>query len=80
MKKKYPKLVAALVAVLTLANVFSLTGCGKMENTGSQAEQEVSFEISETEQETTSAQIDASVQTDVDTVRTQTDDVICCEL
>ncbi len=74
MKKKYPKLVAALVAVLTLANVFSLTGCGKMENTGSQAEQEVSFEISETEQETTSAQIDASVQTDVDTVRTQTDE------
>lgn len=50
MKKKSPKLVAALVAVLTLANVFSLTGCGKTENTGSQAEQEVPFEISETEQ------------------------------
>lgn len=74
MKKKYPKLVAALVAVLTLANVFSLTGCGKTENTGSQAEQEVSFEISETEQEITSAQIDASVQTDVDTAQTQTDE------
>lgn len=74
MKKKYPKLVAALVAVLTFANVFSLTGCGKTENTGSQAEQEVSFEISETEQETTSAQIDASVQTDVDTAQTQTDE------
>ncbi len=74
MKKKYPKLVAALVAVLTLANVFSLTGCGKMENTGSQAEQEVSFEISKIEQEVTSAQTDASVQTDVDTAQTQTDE------
>ena len=66
MKKKSPKLVAALVAVLTLANVFSLTGCGKTENTGSQTNQEVQFEISETEQEITSA------QTDVDTVQTQT--------
>ena len=74
MKKKSPKLAAALVAVLTLANVFSLTGCGKTENTGSQAEQEVSFEISETEQEITSAQTDTSVQTDVDTARTQTDE------
>ncbi len=74
MKKKSSKLVAALAAVLTLANVFSLTGCGKTENTGSQAEQEVSFEISETEQERTSAQTDASVQTDVDTARTQTDE------
>ena len=43
MKKKSPKLVAALVAVLTLANVFSLTGCGKTENTGSQTNQEVQF-------------------------------------
>jgi hypothetical protein len=68
MKKKSPKLVAALVAVLTLANVFSLTGCGKTENTGSQTNQEVQFEISETEQEITSA------QTDVDTVQTQTDE------
>ncbi len=58
MKKKSPKLVAALVAVLTLANVFSLTGCGKTENTGSQTNQEVQFEISETEQEITSAQTD----------------------
>ena len=68
MKKKSPKLVAALVAVLTLAHVFSLTGCGKTENTGSQTNQEVQFEISETEQEITSA------QTDVDTVQTQTDE------
>lgn len=68
MKKKSPKLVAALVAVLTLANVFSLTGCGKTENTGAQAEQEVSFEISETEQGITSA------QTDVDTAQTQNDE------
>lgn len=74
MKKKSPKLVAALTAVLTLANVFSLTGCGRTENTGSQAEQEVQFEISETKQEITSAQTDASVQTDVDTARTQTDE------
>ena len=74
MKKKSPKLIATLVAVLTLANVFSLTGCGKTENTGSQAEQEESFEISETEQEITSAQTDASVQTNVDTARTQTDE------
>ena len=74
MKKKSSKLAAALAAVLTLANVFSLTGCGKTENTGSQAEQEVSFEISETEQEITSAQTDASVPTDVDTARTQTDE------
>lgn len=74
MKKKSPKLVAALATVLTLANAFSLTGCGKTENTGSQAEQEVSFEISETEQEITSAQTDASVQTDVDTAQTQTDE------
>lgn len=74
MKKKSPKLVAALVAVLTLANVFSLTGCGKTENTGSKAEQEVSFEISKIEQEVTSAQTDASVQTDVDTAQTQTDE------
>jgi len=73
MKKKSPKLAAALVAVLTLANVFFLTGCGKTENTGLQAEQEVSFEISETEQEITSAQTDVSVQTDVDTAQTQTD-------
>lgn len=68
MKKKSPKLVVALVAVLTLANVFSLTGCGKTENTDSEADQEVSFEISETEQEITSA------QTDVDTAQTQTDE------
>ena len=74
MKKKSPKLIATLVAVLTLANVFSLTGCGKTENTGSQAEQEESFEISETEQEITSAQTDASVQTNVDTAWTQTDE------
>ena len=74
MKKKSPKLVATLVAVLTFANVFSLTGCGKTENTGSKAEQEVSFEISKIEQEVTSAQTDASVQTDVDTVQTQTDE------
>lgn len=74
MKKKSPKLVAALVAVLTFANVFSLTGCGKTENTGSKAEQEVSFEISKIEQEVTSAQTDASVQTDVDTAQTQTDE------
>ena len=63
-----------MVAVLTFANVFSLTGCGKTENTGSKAEQEVSFEISKIEQEVTSAQTDASVQTDVDTVQTQTDE------
>lgn len=68
MKKKSPKLAAVLAAVLTLANVFSLTGCGKTENTSSQADQEVSFEISETEQEITSA------QTDVDTAQTQTDE------
>ena len=74
MKKKSPKLVATLVAVLTFANVFSLTGCGKTENTGSKAEQEVSFEISKIEQEVTSAQTDASVQTDVDTAQTQTDE------
>lgn len=63
-----------MVAVLTFANVFSLTGCGKTENTGSKAEQEVSFEISKIEQEVTSAQTDASVQTDVDTARIQTDE------
>ena len=63
-----------MVAVLTFANVFSLTGCGKTENTGSKAEQEVSFEISKIEQEVTSAQTDASVQTDVDTAQTQTDE------
>ena len=74
MKKKSPKLVATLVAVLTFANVFSLTGCGKTENTGSKAEQEVSFEISKIEQEVTSAQTDASVQTDMDTAQTQTDE------
>lgn len=74
MKKKSPKLVAALVAVLTLVNVFSLAGCGKTENTGSQADQEVPFEISETEQEITSVHIDASVKTDVDTAQTQTDE------
>ena len=53
---------------------FSLTGCGKTENTGSKAEQEVSFEISKIEQEVTSAQTDASVQTDMDTAQTQTDE------
>ncbi len=74
MKKKSSKLVAVLAAVLTLANVFSLTGCGKTENTGSQTNQEAQFEISETEQEITSAQTDASVQTGVDTARTQTDE------
>lgn len=68
MKKKSPKLVAVLVAVLTLTNVFSLIGCGKTENTDSQAEQEVPFEISETEQEITSA------QTDVDIAQTQADE------
>lgn len=66
MKKKYPKLLVAFVVVLTFANVFSLTGCGKTENTGSQADQEVQFVISETEQEVT------SVQTDGDSAQTQT--------
>ena len=74
MKKKSPKLAAAFVAALTLANVFSLTGCGKTENTGSQADQEGRFEISETEQEITSAHTDASVRTDVDTARAQNDE------
>lgn len=63
MKIKYPKLSVAFVVVLTLANVFSLIGCGKTENTGLQAEQEI-----------TSAQIDASVQTEVHTARTQIDE------
>ncbi len=74
MKKKSPKLAAAFVAALTLANVFSLTGCWKTENTGSQADQEGRFEISETEQEITSAHTDASVRTDVDTARAQNDE------
>lgn len=74
LKEKYPKLSAAFVVVLTLANVFSLTGCGKTENTGSQADQEVPFEISETEQEVMSAHTDASVQTDADTAQTQNDE------
>ena len=68
MKKKFSKLVAALDAVLTLANVFLLIGCGKTENTGSQADQEVQIEISESEQAVT------SVQTDVDTAQAQTDE------
>ncbi len=68
MKKKFSKLVAALAAVLTLANVFLLIGCGKTENTGSQADQEVQIEISESEQAVT------SVQTDVDTAQAQTDE------
>ena len=49
MKKKSSKSVAAFAAVLMLANVFGLTGCGKTENTGSQTDQEVQSEISETE-------------------------------
>lgn len=51
MKKKSSKSVAAFAAVLMLANVFGLTGCGKTENTGSQTDQEVQSEISETEHE-----------------------------
>ncbi len=74
LKEKYPKLSAAFVAVLTFANIFSLTGCGKTENTGSQADQKVPFEISETEQEVMSAHTDASVQTDADTAQTQNDE------
>lgn len=74
MKKKYSKFAAAFVATLVFANVFSLTGCGKTENTSSQTDQEVQSEISETEQEITSAQTDALVQTDVDAAQTQTDE------
>lgn len=70
MKKKSPKLVSALVAVLTFANVFSLTGCRKTENIDSQTNQEVQFEISETEQTVTSAHTDAEVQTDEQSVGT----------
>lgn len=70
MKKKFPKLVTALVAVLTLANVFSLTGCGKTENMDSQTNKEVQFEISETEQAVTSVHTDAEVQTDEQSVET----------
>lgn len=70
MKKKFPKLVTALVAVLTPANVFSLTGCGKTENMDSQTNKEVQFEISETEQAVTSVHTDAEVQTDEQSVET----------
>lgn len=56
MKKKSPKLVAAFVVVLTLTNVFSLTGCGKTESVGSQTNQEVQLDI--TEDEIPSVQID----------------------
>lgn len=70
MKKKSPKLVAAFVVVLTLTNVFSLTGCGKTENVGSQTNQEVQFEIPETEQAVTSVHTDAEVQTDEQSVGT----------
>lgn len=56
MKKKSQKLVAAFVVVLTLTNVFSLTGCGKTENVGSQTNQEVQLDI--TEDEIPSVQID----------------------
>lgn len=49
MKKKSPKLVATFVVVLTLTNVFSLTGCGKTENVDSQTNQEVQLDITEDE-------------------------------
>lgn len=74
MKKKSPKLVAVLAAVLTLANVFSLTGCGRTENASAQTNQEVQSDNLVTEQGATSVRTDAEVQDDADTARTQTDE------
>lgn len=65
MKKKSPKLIVASAAVLALANIFSLTGCGKTENTNAHTNQEVQLDVSETEQEITSA------HTDVDAAQIQ---------
>lgn len=74
MKKKSPKLIVHFAIVLALANIFSLTGCGKTEDTNAQTNQEVQLDISEIEQEITSAHTDMSVQTDVNAVQTQNDE------
>lgn len=60
MKKKSSRSAAAFAAALTLAIVFSLAGCGKTENTDSQADQEAA-----------SGHTDAEVLTDMDAARTQ---------
>lgn len=65
MMKKSQKLVNAFVAVLTFANVFSLTGCGTVENTSSQINVEEESVALEVQQEKPKA------QTDADTAQTQ---------
>ncbi|MCM1135780.1 MAG: hypothetical protein NC400_09430 [Clostridium sp.] len=72
MKKKSSKLAAVYVTVLMFVNVFSLVGCGKTENTGLQAEQELQLEIPETNQEARSVHTDEKVQTSaIDITQTQ---------
>lgn len=71
MRKKSLKSVAAFVAVLTFANVFSLTGCGKTENSCLQTDEEILVEVSETQREDMEAKTSMEVFTDVDTAQTQ---------
>ena len=56
MKKKSSRSAAAFAAALTLAIASSLAGCGKTENTGSQADQEAAPDST-----------DAEIRTDMDT-------------
>lgn len=70
MKKKSKNSKNVVVAVLTLATVFSLAGCGKAENAGTQTNRDMQVHISETEQGNASAQTDAEVQTDADAAQT----------
>lgn len=60
MKKISPKTVAVFVTVLMLANVFSLTGCGKITNISAQTKQEVQFDLLETEQNVTTVRTDTA--------------------
>lgn len=73
MKKKSRKLVIAFAVILMLVNVFSLTGCGSMENTSAQEEMEVQSGISETGQDVTAAITGAEVSCDEDSVQTSND-------
>lgn len=60
MKKKSSRSAAAFAAALTFAIVFSLAGCGKTGNTGSQADQEAAPDST-----------DVEIRTDMDTAGTQ---------
>ncbi len=70
MKKKFRKAIYTVFTILTLANVISLTGCGKMENDGTRMDKQIQAEVSEAEKE------NPKVQMDTDTVQAQNDEQV----